>query len=214
MIKCLSLPCMTESQAECFSANTIPTASQWDFLLFPQAVMTHTWAQNIWDPAQIKYLWIVLPQSLLKEKCRETSLPLSFLLHYFGYYIAIENFYRGTNRIFLQSDNRGFLHGYWFTFSNFLTGIEPIWQLITSCWEFMKQLLPHEGEIIKWVKAAKCFFEEEKTIPAPLVPKMEGLKLSALEQQTPLKPIKCHVNQGPIKSSKKVKVHKPGEDDE
>ena len=42
-----------------------------------------------------------------------------------------------------------------------------------------KQLLPHE-EIIKWVQAAKCFFEEEQTTPAPLVPKKDGFKLSAV----------------------------------
>ena len=75
-----------------------------------------------------------------------------------------------------------------------------------------KQLMPHEGEIIKWVHAAKCFFGEEQATPVCLVPKKEELNLSALEQQAPLKPIKCHVKQGPIKSSKKVKVPKLKED--
>ena len=77
----------------------------------------------------------------------------------------------------------------------------------------LKQLLPHEEEITKWAQAAKCFFEEEQTTPAPPVPKKEGLKLSALEQQVPLKPMKHGVKQGPIKSSKKVKIPKPKEDD-
>ena len=76
-----------------------------------------------------------------------------------------------------------------------------------------KQLLLHEKEIIKWVQAAKCFFGEEQTTPAPLVPKKDGLKLSALEQQGPLKPIECHIKQGPVKSSKKVKVPKSEQGD-
>ena len=63
----------------------------------------------------------------------------------------------------------------------------------------LKQLLPHEGEIIKWAQAAKCFFKEEQTTSAP------QLKLSALEQQAPLKPMKHHVKQGPIKSNKKAR---------
>ena len=69
-----------------------------------------------------------------------------------------------------------------------------------------KQLLPHEDEIIKQLQTAKCFFKEEQATLVSLVPKNEGLKLSALEKQAPLKPIKCHAKQGPIKSSKKVKI--------
>ena len=77
-----------------------------------------------------------------------------------------------------------------------------------------KQLLPPEEEIIKQAQAAKCSFEEKQTTPAPLFPKKERLKLSALEQQPPLKPMKHCVKQGPIKSSKKGKVPKLEEDDQ
>ena len=68
----------------------------------------------------------------------------------------------------------------------------------------LKQLLPHE-EIIKWVQAAKCFFEEEQTIPVPLVPKNEGLKLSALEQQAHQSPSNAMSNRDPSNLARKLR---------
>ena len=49
-----------------------------------------------------------------------------------------------------------------------------------------RQSLAHEEEVRKQAEAAKCFFEEEQdpsqaSTPAPLTPKMEGLRLSFLE---------------------------------
>ena len=68
------------------------------------------------------------------------------------------------------------------------------------------------------MKAAKCFLEEEQTTrqvptPAPLTPKKEGLKLSSLEPQAPSLSQKCHIKQGPVKSSKNLKFT-PKDDDE
>ena len=79
----------------------------------------------------------------------------------------------------------------------------------------LRQGLPHEKEVRKWAQAAKCFFEEEQapsqvSTPAPLTPKMEGLRLRSLEPQVP----KCHVKQAPIKSSKKLKFTSTDDDDE
>ena len=75
-----------------------------------------------------------------------------------------------------------------------------------------KQNLPHEEEIRKWAEAAKQFFEEQQDLEVSETSlpcsKTEGLKLSSLE--TPA--LKCHVKQGPVKSSKKLK-HKPKDDD-
>ena len=72
---------------------------------------------------------------------------------------------------------------------------------------------------MKQVQAAKQFFGEQETMPASLVPKKEGSKLSALEQQASmvmkesLGPMK-HVKHGPIKLSKKIKIPKDKDDDE
>ena len=63
-----------------------------------------------------------------------------------------------------------------------------------------RQGLPHEEEVRKWAEAAKQFFEEEQDpsqVSSP-GPKLEGLRLHSLESQVP----KCHIKQGPIKSSK------------
>ena len=77
-----------------------------------------------------------------------------------------------------------------------------------------KQVLPNKEEFRKWVQAAKCFLEEEQTtgqVPTlvPLTPKREGLKLSSLEPQALSMSQKCHIKQGPVKSSKRLKfTHK------
>ena len=67
-----------------------------------------------------------------------------------------------------------------------------------------RQILPHEEEVRKQAQAVNCFFEEEQdpsqvSTPAPLTPKMEGLRLSYLDPQAP----KHCSKQGPMKSSKK-----------
>ena len=75
-----------------------------------------------------------------------------------------------------------------------------------------KQNLPLEEEVRKWAEAAKQFYEEEQDLEVSQTSlpcsKTEGLKLSSLETPAP----KCHVKQGPVKSSKKLK-HKPKDDD-
>ena len=71
-----------------------------------------------------------------------------------------------------------------------------------------KEVLPHDKEVRKQAQATKCFLKEEQTtrqVPTPLSPEKEGLKLSSLESQAPSMTQKCHVKQGPIKSSKKLK---------
>ena len=68
-----------------------------------------------------------------------------------------------------------------------------------------RQKLPHEEEVRKWTEAAKQFFEAEQDpsqVSSP-GPKMEGLRLSSLESQVP----KHCIKQGPIKSSKKIKMY-------
>ena len=76
-----------------------------------------------------------------------------------------------------------------------------------------KQNLPHEEEVRKWAEAAKQFFEEEQDLEFSQTSlpcsKTGDLKLSSLE--TPA--LKCHVKQGLVKSSKKLK-HKPKDHDE
>ena len=75
-----------------------------------------------------------------------------------------------------------------------------------------KQNLPDREVVRKWAEATKQFFKEQDmegsqtSLPCP---KTEGLKLSSLETLAP----KCHIKQGPIKSSKKLK-HTPKDDDE
>ena len=66
----------------------------------------------------------------------------------------------------------------------------------------------------KWAEAAKQFFKEEQDLEGsqnsfPCSTKTEGLKLSSLETPTP----KHNVKQGPVKSSKKLKL-KTKDDDE
>ena len=78
----------------------------------------------------------------------------------------------------------------------------------------LRHILPHEEEVSKWAQAAKCFFEEEQAssqvpTPAPLTPKMDGLKLSFLEPQAP----KHHIKQGPMKSSKKLNFMSTDDDE-
>ena len=69
-----------------------------------------------------------------------------------------------------------------------------------------KQNLPHEEVIRKWAEADKQCFKEEQDLEGnqTSLPHFttEGLKLSSLE--TPI--LKHHVKQGPVKSSKKLKV--------
>ena len=76
-----------------------------------------------------------------------------------------------------------------------------------------RQSLPQEEKVRKLAEAVKCFFEEKDSsqvsTSAPLTPKMEGLRLSSLEPQIP----KCHIKQGPITSSKKLK-YTSADDDE
>ena len=76
-----------------------------------------------------------------------------------------------------------------------------------------KQNLPHKEVIRKWAEAAKQFFKEEQDLESSQTslpcPKTEGLKLSSLEAAAP----KHCMKQGPIKSSKKLKV-KTKDDDE
>ena len=70
--------------------------------------------------------------------------------------------------------------------------------IIPSTW---RQGSTHEEEVRKQAEAAKQFFVEEQDpsqVSSP-GPKMEGLRLKSLECQVP----KCHIKQGPIKSSKK-----------
>ena len=70
----------------------------------------------------------------------------------------------------------------------------------------------HKEEVRKWAEAAKQFFEgdQDLEVSQTFLPcsKTEGLKLSSLETPAP----KHHVNQGPVKSSKKLR-HKPKDDD-
>ena len=74
-----------------------------------------------------------------------------------------------------------------------------------------RQSLLHEEEVRKWAEATKQFFEEEQDLSQVSSPgsKTEGLKLSSLD--TPF--LKCHIKQGPSKSSKKLKFT-PKDDDE
>ena len=54
-------------------------------------------------------------------------------------------------------------------------------------------------------KLLNVFFEKEHTTHVPWTPKKEGLKLSCLEPQDPSMSQKCHVKEGPVKFSKKLK---------
>ena len=69
-----------------------------------------------------------------------------------------------------------------------------------------KQNFPHEGRNQKMGRSCQTiFFEEEQDLEVSQTSlpcsKTEGLKLSSLE--TPA--LKCHIKQGPVKSSKKLK---------
>ena len=66
-----------------------------------------------------------------------------------------------------------------------------------------RQSLPHEEEVKNGQKLPNSSLRKNKTpVKSPLQdPKMEGFRLSSLELQGP----KCHVKQGSIKSSKKLK---------
>ena len=62
--------------------------------------------------------------------------------------------------------------------------------------------LPHATVIHRWAEAAKLFLEEgsdQSTFHCPL---------SESSDLTPHKIPKCHVKQGPVKSSKKIKESK------
>ena len=76
-----------------------------------------------------------------------------------------------------------------------------------------KQIFPHKKVIRKWAGAATQFFKEEQDLESSQTslpcPKIEGLKLSSLEIPAP----KHHIKQGPVMSSKKLKV-KTRDDDE
>ena len=64
-----------------------------------------------------------------------------------------------------------------------------------------RQNLPHEEVIRKWAEATKQFFKEpdleggQTSLPCPTA---QGFRLSSLEAAAP----KCHIKQGPVKSSK------------
>ena len=66
--------------------------------------------------------------------------------------------------------------------------------------------------IRKWTEATKQFFKEEQDLESSQTslpcPKTEGLKLSSLEIPAP----KCFIKQGPVKSSKKLKVKTKDDD--
>ena len=73
--------------------------------------------------------------------------------------------------------------------------------------------VPHEEMIRKWEEAAKQFFKEEQDLegsqtPLPCSTKTEHPKLSSLEIPT----FKCRAKQGPVKSSKKLKLKTKDDD--
>ena len=74
-----------------------------------------------------------------------------------------------------------------------------------------KQSLPHEEEVGKWAEVARQFFKEVQDLSQASHPCLQtaGLTLSSLATPAP----KYHVKQGPIKSSKKLKL-KPTDDNE
>ena len=77
----------------------------------------------------------------------------------------------------------------------------------------LKQNLPHEEVIRKQAEATKQFLKKNKTwkvvkLPFPVL-KLRVSRLSSFEAAAP----KHHIKQGPVKSSKKLKVKTKDDDD-
>ena len=76
-----------------------------------------------------------------------------------------------------------------------------------------KQLLPHEKEIMKQVQAANCFLGRTANHTCSPASQERGFEVECSGATGLHEAHEAHIRQGPIKSSKKIKILKPEHDE-